>query len=99
MAGGHRQALASREPGRRSAPLALGAVPMAAGVVAAVLVATAMVLGCVAPQDGCAALRDGLEHPPWRRRGPSARAGEIVRPMRADHSGDCEVGAGHGCLA
>jgi hypothetical protein len=101
MTVGHLQELtrASRKPGRLSAPLALGAVPIAAGVVADCLVATAIALGCVAPQAGGAARRDGLEDPPLRRRGYGAIAGQIVRPILADHLGDFKVGAGPGCLS
>jgi len=100
MTVGHLQelTLTSREPGRLSAPLALGAVPIAAGVVADFLVATAIALGFVAPQAGGAALCDGLEYPPLRRRGHGAIAGQIVRPILADHLGDFKVGVGHGCL-
>src|SRR4029453_944070 len=57
-------ALAGREPGRLSAPLALGAVPIAAGVIADPPVPTLSTLVFVATQHLRGALPHSLEHPP-----------------------------------
>jgi hypothetical protein len=60
---------------------------------------TVVTLSFVASEAGRAALRDGLEHPPLRRRGHGAIAGQVVRPILADDISDFEVGAGHGCIS